>query len=118
MADLGLDKASQGLGFVEMVRYSGYPSAGAMSDRGSSDNDIEKDEDLWANRQVKELPVCASERAYFAKPAWIKTGFDLLQFRARYKRDYLMPRLKGNGALDNRMASYGDAMVATAGLLD
>ena len=28
-----------------------------------------------------------------------------------------MPRLKGNGALDSRMASYGDAMVATAGLL-
>ena len=28
-----------------------------------------------------------------------------------------MPRLKGNGALDNRMASYGDVMVATAGLL-
>ena len=26
-------------------------------------------------------------------------------------------KLKGNGALDNRMASYGDAMVATAGLL-
>ena len=69
------------------------------------------------NRQVKELPVCVSERAYFAKPAWIKTGFDLLQFHVRYKRDYLMPRLKGNGALDNRMASYGDAMVATAGLL-
>ena len=69
------------------------------------------------NRQVKELPVCVRERAYFAKPAWIKTGFDLLQFHVRYKRDYLMPRLKGNGALDNRMASYGDAMVATAGLL-
>ena len=48
MADLGLDKASQSLGFVEMVRYSGYPSAGAMSDRGSSDNDTEKDEDLCA----------------------------------------------------------------------
>ena len=46
VADLGLDRASQGLGFVEMVRYSGHPSAGAMSDRGSSDNDIEKDEDL------------------------------------------------------------------------
>ena len=46
------------------------------------------------NRQVKELPVCVSERAYFAKPAWIKTGFDLLQFHVRYKRDYLMPRLK------------------------
>ena len=28
-----------------------------------------------------------------------------------------MPRLKGNGALDSRMASYGDGMVATAGLL-
>ena len=36
---------------------------------------------------------------------------------ARYKRDYLVPRLKGSGALDNRMASYADAMVATAGLL-
>ena len=52
------------------------------------------------NRQVQELPVCVSERAYFAKPAWIKTGFDLLQFHVRYKRDYLMPRLKGNGALE------------------
>ena len=28
-----------------------------------------------------------------------------------------MPRMKGNGAVDNRMASCGDAMVATAGLL-
>ena len=28
-----------------------------------------------------------------------------------------MPRMKGNGALENRMASYGNAMVATAGLL-
>ena len=28
-----------------------------------------------------------------------------------------MLRMKGDGALDNRMASYGDAMVATAGLL-
>ena len=69
------------------------------------------------NRQVKELPVCVSERAYFTKPGWIKTGFDLLQFHVRYKRDYLMLRMKGNGAVDNRMASYGDAMVATAGLL-
>ena len=63
------------------------------------------------NRQVKELPVCVSEKAYFAKPTWIKTGFDLLQFHVRYKRDYLVPRLKGNGALDNTMASYADAMV-------
>ena len=69
------------------------------------------------NRQVKELPVCVSEKAYFARAGWLETGFDLLQFHVRYKRDYLMPRMKGNGALDNRMASYGDAMVATAGLL-
>ena len=59
--------------------------------------------------------MCVSEKAYFAKPTWIKTGFDLLQFHVRYKRDY--PRRKGNGALDNRMASYADAMVATAELL-
>ena len=69
------------------------------------------------NRQVKELPVCVSERAYLAKPDWLKTGFNLLHYHVRYKRDYLMPRMKGNGALDNCMASYGDAMVATAGLL-
>ena len=69
------------------------------------------------NRQVKELPVCVSEKAYFAKPAWVKVGFDLLQLHVRYKRDYLVSGLKGNGALDNRMASYADAMVATAGLL-
>ena len=61
--------------------------------------------------------MCVSEKAYFAKPTWIKTGFDLLQFHVRYMRDYLVPRLKGNGALDNRMASHADAMVATAGLL-
>ena len=58
-----------------------------------------------------------SERVCFVKPGWLKTGFDMLQHHVRYKRDYLMPRMKGNGALDNRMASYGDAMVATAGLL-
>ena len=28
-----------------------------------------------------------------------------------------MPRMKDDGTLDNRMAGYGDAMVATAGLL-
>ena len=26
-----------------------------------------------------------------------------------------MPQMKGDGALDNQMASYGDGMVATAG---
>ena len=28
------------------------------------------------NRQVKELPVCVSERAYFAEPGWLETAFD------------------------------------------
>ena len=52
------------------------------------------------NRQVKELPVCVSEKAYFAKPGWLKLGFDLLQYHGRYKPDYLMPRMKGNGKLE------------------
>ena len=26
------------------------------------------------NRQVKELPVCVREKAYFAKPGWLKMG--------------------------------------------
>ena len=26
------------------------------------------------NRQVKELPVCVSEKAYFVKPGWLKGG--------------------------------------------
>ena len=59
-----------------------------------------------------------SEKAHFAKPGWLKLGSDLLQYHVRYKRDYLMPRMKGNGALDNHMASYGVAVVATAGLLN
>ena len=41
------------------------------------------------------------------KSGWLKEGFVLLKQYASYKRDYLMPRLAG----------YGDAMVATAGLL-
>ena len=65
------------------------------------------------NRQVKELPACVSEKPYFAKTGWLKTGFDLLQYHVRSKRGYLITRM----ALENRMASYGHAMVATAGLL-
>ena len=64
-----------------------------MSDRGRLTTILRRTKTSGPNRQVKELPVCVSERAYFAKPAWIKTGFDLLQFRVRYKRDYLMGML-------------------------
>ena len=34
-----------------------------------------------------------------------------------YNRDYLMPRLKENGQLEKKMATYADATVATAALL-
>ena len=77
-----------------------------------------------SNRQVKELPVCVSERAYFAKPKWIKTGFDLLQYHVRYKRDYLMPRLKQDGELRGCYGSHCRALQcyefapSHAGLLD
>ena len=69
------------------------------------------------NRRVRELPVAISEHAFFVKGAWLKEGFDLLKQHASCKRDYLMPRLKSDGALEPKAAGYADAMVATAGLL-
>ena len=30
-------------------------------------------------KQVKELPVCVSEKAFFARPEWLKVGFELLK---------------------------------------
>ena len=44
----------------------------------------------------------------------LNLGFDLLQYYAGYKRDYLMPRMKSKGGLDDRVASYRDIMAATA----
>ena len=51
------------------------------------------------NRQVKELPVCVSETAYFANDSWLRDGFDLLQLHVRYK-GLLGSRLKGKGRLN------------------
>ena len=51
------------------------------------------------------------------KSGWLKEGFTLLKQYASYKRDYLMPRLNSDGGLERKPAGYGDAMVATAGLL-
>ena len=51
------------------------------------------------------------------KSGWLKEGFSLLKQYASYKRDYLMPRLNSDGGLERKRAGYGDAMVATAGLL-
>ncbi|CAE7312401.1 abhd17c, partial [Symbiodinium microadriaticum] len=70
-----------------------------------------------ASRRVKELPVCISERGYLARSGWLATGFNLLKDHAGYKRDYLLPRLGSDGGLERKMASYADAMVATAALL-
>ena len=67
-------------------------------------------------RRIKELPVCVSEHAYLENPAWLKTGFDLLKDAAPYKRDYLLPRLGPGCQLEKKMATYPDAMVATAAL--
>ena len=69
------------------------------------------------NRRVRELPVAISEYAFLPRRSWLQEGFSLLKQHANYKRDYLMPRLKADGALEPKPASYADAMVATAGLL-
>ena len=70
------------------------------------------------SRRVKELPVAISEHAYFLRSTWLRVGFDLLRTHANYKRDYLLPRLNQDGLLEKKPASYADAMVATAGLLE
>ena len=52
-----------------------------------------------------------SERAFFENPAWLLVGFELLKEHAGYPRDYLLRRLKENGALKKKMATDADAMV-------
>ncbi|CAE7334230.1 unnamed protein product [Symbiodinium pilosum] len=65
------------------------------------------------NRRIKGLPVCVSEVAFYEDARWISVGFNLLKENASYKRDYLLPRL----TMDRKMASYADAVVATAAVL-
>ena len=50
-------------------------------------------------------------------PSWLAEGFELLKQWAGYKRDYLLPRIKGDGILERKMASYADAMAASVHLL-
>ena len=47
-------------------------------------------------KQVKELPGCVSEKAFFANPDWLKVGFDLLKSYVCCPRDYMVPKLKSN----------------------
>ncbi|CAE7388399.1 unnamed protein product, partial [Symbiodinium pilosum] len=70
------------------------------------------------NRRIKELPVCVSEVAFYEDARWISVGFNLLKENASYKRDYLLPRLRSDmTSMDRKMASYADAVVATAAVL-
>ncbi|CAE7506608.1 unnamed protein product, partial [Symbiodinium pilosum] len=46
--------------------------------------------------RIKEMPLCVSEAAFFENPAWLKVGFELLQWLATFGRDYLLPKLKPN----------------------
>ena len=71
MADLGLVKASHGVGLVEMVRCASY-SAGI---EGRPATILRRTKTSGPNRQVKELPDCVSEKAYFVKPGWLTLGF-------------------------------------------
>ena len=63
------------------------------------------------NRRSKEMPLCVSEAAFFESPAWLKVGFELLQWLATFGRDYLLPKLKPNFAVfekkDGRVCGCG-----------
>ena len=51
------------------------------------------------NRRIKEMPLCVREAAFFENPAYLKVGFELLQWLATFGRDYLLPKLKPNFAV-------------------
>ena len=63
------------------------------------------------NRRIKEMPLCVSEAAFFENPAWLKVGFELLQWLATFGRDYLLPKLKPSYAVFAvEMAEYADVV--------
>ena len=51
--------------------------------------------------------MCVSEKAFFEDPSWLAEGFELLKQWAGYKRDYLLPRIKGDGTLERRDGGFG-----------
>ena len=70
------------------------------------------------NRRIKEMPLCVSEAAFFENPAWLKVGFELLQWLATFGRDYLLPKLKPNFAVfEKKMAEYADVVAVSAAIL-
>ena len=69
-------------------------------------------------RRIKEMPLCVSEAAFFENPAWLKVGFELLQWLATLGRDYLLPKLKANFAVfEKKMAEYADVVAVPAAIL-
>ena len=70
------------------------------------------------NRRIKEMPLCVSEAAFFENPAWLKIGFELLQWLATFGRDCLLPKLKPNFAVfEKKMAEYADVVAVLAAIL-
>ena len=64
------------------------------------------------------MPLCVSEAAFFENPAWLKVGFELLQWLATFGRDYLLPKLKPNFAVfEKKMAEYADMVAVSAAIL-
>ena len=61
------------------------------------------------NRRIKEMPLCV---------AWLKIGFELLQWLATFGRDYLLPKLKPNFAVfEKKMAECADVVAVSAAIL-
>ena len=70
------------------------------------------------NRRIKEMPLCVSDAAFFENPAWLKVGFELLQWLATFSRDYLLPKLKPSFAVfEKKMAEYADVVAVSAAIL-
>ena len=64
------------------------------------------------------MPLCVSEAAFFENPAWLKVGFELLQWLATFSRDYLLPKLKPSFAVfEKKMAEYADVVAVSAAIL-
>ena len=43
-----------------------------------------------------------TKTSFFENPAWLKVGFELLQWLATFSRDYLLPKLKPSFAVFNK----------------
>ena len=102
-----------------MVRSPSHPPWRAEASGGPIGHHATPDQDLSGpNRRIKEMPLCVSEAAFFENPAWLKVGFELLQWLATFGRDYLLLKLKSNFAIfEKKMAEYADVVAVLAAIL-